>query len=152
MKTFVSSIIDDADVRQKMEGIWREVRHQGLNDQFLIHHADSLKEVLNVAQKLNFTRWPILYEQVQKEPVIWGSYDEEVENVKRYIQNRFVWMDQMLHYNIIPDYITDIGIDESQPMQIYSISGVYEGHDLHQVKPGIYIIKQGQARRKVVKK
>ena len=61
-------------------------------------------------------------------------------------------MDEMLHYNTTPDHITDIGIDASQPMEIYSISGVYEGHDLQQVKPGIYIIKQGQIRRKVVKK
>lgn len=152
MKAFVSSIIDDAAVRQQMETVWRDVRHQGLDDQFLIQKADSLKNVLSVAQALNFVRWPILYEQVQKEPVIWGSYDEEVENVKRYIQDRFVWMDEMLHYNTTPDHITDIGIDASQPMEIYSISGVYEGHDLQQVKPGIYIIKQGQIRRKVVKK
>ena len=151
MKDFVSSIIDDEDVRQKMKDIWREVRNEGLNETFMLNLVDSLKAELSIAQAYNFVRWPILNEKVQKEPIAWGNYDDEVAHVKRYIKERFVWMDQMLSYNDAPGDISEV-LDEAQPVQIYSVSGIYYGNDLQSMKPGIYIIKQGKSRKKVVKK
>ena len=59
--------------------------------------------------------------------------------------------EQILSYNSTPDDISEV-FDEAQPVQIYSVSGVYYGNDLQTVKPGIYIIKQGKSRKKVVKK
>jgi hypothetical protein len=151
MKDFVSSIIDDEDVRQIIKDIWYEVRSEGFNEDFMLHLVDSLKDELRIAQKYNFIRWPILNQHIQKVPVIWGSYDEEVENVRRYIKERFVWMDNILCYNNKPDDIRGVP-NNSQSMQIYTIYGVYCGNNLNSVKPGVYIIKQGKSRRKVIKK
>ena len=151
MKDFVSSIIDDEDVRQKMKDIWREVRNEGLNETFMFNLIDSLKAELKTSQAYNFMRWPILGVQVEKEPVIWNTFDEEVESVRQFLKNRFVWMDQILSYNSTPDDISEV-FDEAQPVQIYSVSGVYYGNDLQTMKPGIYILKQGKSRKKVVKK
>ena len=151
MKDFVSSIIDDEDVRQKMKDIWREVRNEGLNETFMFNLIDSLKAELKSSQAYNFMRWPILGVQVEKEPVIWNTFDEEVESIRQFLKNRFVWMDQILSYNSTPDDISEV-FDEAQPVQIYSVSGVYYGNDLQTMKPGIYILKQGKSRKKVVKK
>lgn len=150
MKDFVSSIIDDEDVRQMIKDKWYEARSEGFNEDFMLHLVDSLKYELRIAQKYNFIRWPILNQHIQKVPVIWGSYDEEVENVKRYIKERFVWMDNILCYNKSDD-IREVP-NNSQSMQIYTIYGVYCGNNLNSVKPGVYIIKQGKSRRKVIKK
>jgi hypothetical protein len=52
--------------------------------------------LLDSSQKLNFIRWPILNTLVHQNPVIWGSYQNEVNNVKNYISGRLTWMDSKL--------------------------------------------------------
>lgn len=152
MKEFVSTIIDDETVRPMIESVWREARSKGLSDKQILDVVDSIKNELGKGQKLNFIRWPIMNVKIQKAPVIWGSYDDEVNNVKRYIKERFTWMDSILHYNNTPDYIGEVNKYDSQPIQIFSVSGVYCGSDMISIKPGIYILKQGKNRKKVIKK
>lgn len=99
MRNFVDElIVDDPEVQQQLKSIWCHARRHGLTANAMIAYLDSLEIFLDQAQTLNFTRWKIMNQAVQQNPVVWGSYSAEVENVRRFIRERFEWMDNKLEY------------------------------------------------------
>ena len=54
---------------------------------------DSLALSMNKSQELNFTRWPILSTTVHMNYTARGSFKNEVEYLKKFVTNRFAWMD-----------------------------------------------------------
>ena len=107
------------------------------------------EENLQESQKLNFMRWPIMNEKVHENPDVWGSYAAEVQNVRRYIIERLLWMDNKLGYTYNPSGIINATIDFDQPYQIYDLSGrSYTGNVQH-LPQGMYIVKQGNHTKKI---
>jgi hypothetical protein len=51
---------------------------------------------MNESQQLNFKRWPILDKLVHENHQALGSYQAEVDFLKRYITNRFPKMDMLI--------------------------------------------------------
>lgn len=91
-------IVYDPEVQQQLKSIWCDARRHGLNANNVIAYIDSLEILLEQAQSLNFMRWDIMTSVVQQNPVVWGSYSAEVQNVRRFIRERFEWMDNKLEY------------------------------------------------------
>ena len=56
-------------------------------------YIDQQAAGLNQAQQNNFQRWPIMHEYVWPVPVIPGSYQGEVDQLKSWLSQRIVWMD-----------------------------------------------------------
>lgn len=99
MKNFVNSIvIYDSEAKAQLAGIYANARDNGLTAEQMNQLVDQLAAKLEASQTLNFLRWPIMNEWVHMNPKIHGSYQAEVNNVKKYITNRFVWMDKKLGY------------------------------------------------------
>ena len=97
MRDFVDElIVYDPEVNQQLKEIWRHARHKGLTAGNMIAYLDSLENLLQQAQTYNFTRWDIMNAIVHQNPVAWGSYAAEVQNVRSYIAERFQWMDNKL--------------------------------------------------------
>jgi len=97
MRDFVDElIVYDPEVNQQLKEIWRHARHKGLTAGNMIAYLDSLETLLQQAQTFNFTRWDIMNARVHQNPVTWGSYAAEVQNVRSYIAERFQWMDNKL--------------------------------------------------------
>ena len=97
MESFVDElIVYDSEVNQQLKDIWRHARHKGFTADGMIAYLDSLETLLQQAQAFNFTRWDIMNEYVHQNPVLWGSYAAEVQNVRDYIAERFQWMDNKL--------------------------------------------------------
>ncbi len=97
MRDFVDElIVYDPEVNQQLKEIWRHARHKGLTAGNMIAYLDSLETLLQQAQTYNFTRWDIMNAIVHQNPVAWGSYAAEVQNVRSYIAERFQWMDNKL--------------------------------------------------------
>ena len=130
--------------------IWDEARQNGLTKESLVAYVDQLEEELDQSQTLNFLRWPIMDSYVHQNPRIWGSYSEEVDNVRRFISERVDWMDRKLNYTYIPSSITEVNIDFNEPYEVYSSSGRYCGHSLSGQGHGVYIVKQRGKALKVV--
>ena len=150
MRTLTNNIINDNTAKTKLISIWDKARHNGLDEESLLAYVDALSEKLNRSQELNFTRWPIMNEYIHQNPVIWGSYQAEVDNVKNYIRNRIAWIDNKLGYTFVPDDpsgISSASIDNDQPVKVYSISGVFLGTDINSLPTGIYIVRQGDTTR-----
>lgn len=54
---------------------------------------DSLASSMNKSQELNFTRWPILNSVLHMNYTARGSFKKEVDYLKKFVTNRFAWMD-----------------------------------------------------------
>ena len=152
MRSLVNAILANKNAKQQLYDIWKNARESGLTEQRLIAYIDSLEETLEQSQALNFIRWPIMNQYVHQNPVLWGSYEAEVENVRRYVRERLVWIDNKLGYTYDPSSgIKDTyngQIDYGQPYNVYTLDGRLCGNTLEQLKPGLYVIKQGNTVRK----
>ena len=151
MKAFVDRIVvQDEKSRERLVEIWDEARQGGLTEENLTAFIDKMEKDLNQSQRLNFLRWPIMNSYVHQNPHIWGSYQAEVENVRRFMIERIAWMDKKLNYDYVPSGITSVDVDFAAPYQVYSLQGSDCGHDLDGLPAGVYIIRQGEAVKKVV--
>lgn len=149
MRTFADNIvIKDAAAKQRLIEIWDQARQDRINERYLIAYLDSLEEYLQQSQKLNFIRWPIMNDIIHKNPSVLGSYEAEVQNVRRYLRERLLWMDNRLGYTY-HDGIAAAELDPKQPMQVFNIMGQPCATDLKRLPKGIYIVRQGKTVRKI---
>ena len=132
--------------------IWDKARHTDLTEERLVAYIDQMEAELEASQTLNFMRWPILNTKVHQNPKTWGSYAAEVENVRRFMKERLAWMDKRLGYTYVPSGIEEVEVDMTLPYEVFTLSGQAMGQRLEGLKAGIYIVKQGQTTKKVVKK
>ena len=151
MRSFVDRIVVyDASARVRLLEIWDEARQNGLTKESLVAYVDQLEAELEQSQTLNFLRWPIMNTKVHQNPRIWGSYSQEVQNVRRFISERVDWMDRKLNYTYIPSSITEVNINFNEPYEVFSLSGRYCGRSLNGQDRGVYIVRQKGKTLKVV--
>ena len=151
MKSFVDKIVvNNNAAKAQMLDIWDEARQGGLTEKNLVAFIDSLETALQESQRLNFIRWPIINQYVHQNPRLWGSFQAEVENVRTFMKERIAWMDKKLNYTYADNGITDVLVDLTQPYRVYSLSGQPYGDSLEGLRPGIYVVRQGEAAKKVV--
>lgn len=143
-------VLRNEDSMSQMLNIWDKARQSGLTEEHLVSWVDNMEQELDKSQRLNFLRWPILSQYVHQNPQALGSYGAEVEVVRRFLKERLRWMDRRLGYTYVPSAINSVSVDLTQPYDVYSVAGQACGHSLNGLRPGIYIIRQGQASRKIV--
>ena len=99
MNTMVNQILSDPDMIAEIEAVYAHYRNKKIiTEEKLMEVIDNYATALDESQKLNFTRWKIMNQSVHQNPRIWGSYDAEVENVRKYTKARIAWMDNKLNY------------------------------------------------------
>jgi hypothetical protein len=151
MKSFVDNIvIYNTSAKNQLKEIWGQARENGLTEENLLQFVNDMETKLQASQQLNFKRWPIMNEYVHQNPRIWGSYEAEVENVRNYIKNRLVWMDNRIGYTYVPSGIESAEIDAAKPFEVFNVSGVNMGNSTEGLRQGVYVIKQGGNTKKVV--
>ena len=143
-------VLQNSASQAKLLDIWDQARHSNLTEESLVAFIDQLEEELDASQKLNFMRWNIMNTRVHMNPKTWGSYQAEVENVRRFMKERLIWMDKRLGYTYVPNGIEEVSVDLEEPYEVYSLSGQFCGHSLDALSPGTYIIRQASKSRKVV--
>ncbi len=154
MRTFVNNIVvNNTNARHQLFDIWKSVREGGLTEASMTAFIDEWEERLQQSQQLNFLRWPIMNDYVHQNPRIWGSYAAEVQNVRRYMNQRIGWIDNKLGYTYTPptgiaDNARPSTLNAQPSTLIYDLSGKYVGNSLDQLAPGTYIVKQGSSVRK----
>jgi hypothetical protein len=72
---------------------WNEFRSDALNTDSLVAFIDSMADTLDQAQQRNFKRYPIMGSYVWPNQFIGQSFDEEIEFLKEWLQNRIAWLD-----------------------------------------------------------
>ena len=88
--------------------------------------------------------------RVHQNPRTWGSYANEVQNVRRFIKERVAWMDKKLGYTFIPSSIADVPINYDAPYEVFTLSGRHCGKSLDGLARGVYVVRQGGRAQKVI--
>ncbi len=167
MASFVNRLMSDQKLQKEMREIYSYYRNRKIiSADALIKVVDDYAEELDQSQQLNFTRWPIMNQYVHQNPILHGSYQAEVENIKYYIQERIEWMDKKLNYvpnpvdNILqpthdalfniktePGMLFLTGIHEPASIRITDISGKNVINNMHiqadvsiALQQGVYLI------------
>ncbi len=98
MRSFVDQIVFGSEGSKLLPSVYADARDRGLSAEQMNRFVDSLANIIDQSQKLNFLRWPILNQNVHMNWGSQGSYKGEVKVLKDYITKRFVWMDKKLNY------------------------------------------------------
>jgi hypothetical protein len=81
----------DPEAKKLLQELWSEAYDAGIKD--LPQYLDKTYQLLKESQELNFKRWPVLSEKVHMNFQALGSYDAEVQFVRRTITDRLVKFD-----------------------------------------------------------
>ena len=92
MEKLVSKIVQNEEIINKTKEIWAEITQDKLNKDYLSKFIDSKVELIKEAKKYNFMRWDILNKTVCFNPEIYRSYEEEINFLKNFIENRINWL------------------------------------------------------------
>lgn len=75
---------------------WETLRQGPLHTDSINHFIDSMASYLDESRIRNFQRWPIIGTYVNWNYFVGNTYQEEVNYLKSYIQQRAAWIDQNL--------------------------------------------------------
>ncbi|MFK7903818.1 MAG: CotH kinase family protein [Chitinophagales bacterium] len=91
-----NKMLQDPLFRNILRCRWEELRQGPLDLDVLFAFIDGQVELLGEAATRNFERWDILNEYVWPNPIVSGSYEGEISNLKTWIALRIGWMDANL--------------------------------------------------------
>lgn len=110
VRSFITRILKASEELLKEE--WSRARCvNGLTPEHMLAFVDSLAQLADDSQQLNFTRWPILNTRVHQNFQALGSYEDEVEFMKQYMEARFAWMDKKIGFD---ERYTDVKLMETE--------------------------------------
>ncbi|MEO6150488.1 MAG: CotH kinase family protein [Mucilaginibacter sp.] len=81
----------DPAFKAKVKKRWNQLKYKDIAT--LGTYIDSTTNYINLSQKENFKKWPILDKYVWPNPVVLGTYEKEVDRVKTWITQRAYWLD-----------------------------------------------------------
>ena len=137
MWLFVRRIMDeDPASKQRLCNVWTDARLNGFTAESMTAYLDSLEDVLQEAQNLNFTRWPILSSKVHKNPQALGSYEAEVDLVRQYLSDRMAWMDNLIGIN---EGVNTIENRRGEDSRIFDLQGRQQSSSSTLLPSGLYI-------------
>ena len=101
MSSMVSRILSDSYADKRLKETWATMRTSGkFKEDSLLSFVDSISQVLDASQHLNFIRWPILNSMVHQNVSALGSYEAEVNVIRNFLPKRIKWIDDFLGFDI----------------------------------------------------
>lgn len=83
---------------------WTELRQGLLSDQAVLNRIDSLQNHIGAAADRNYTKWEVLGTYVWPNPAPFpATYQEEIDHLKTWTQNRLAWLDVQMPGNLYCD-------------------------------------------------
>lgn len=99
LREFFGRVLADPYASRRLADIWAEMRQsKAFTVRSMTAYVDSLGQVLDESQKLNFTRWDNLDQLLTLQQFAPGSYEGELDIIRNYLQNRIEWIDDKLGY------------------------------------------------------
>jgi len=84
---------DESFLMQYIER-WGELRQDRLSLDYIMKKIDETAELLSEARVRNFQRWDVLGTYVWPNYFIGDSYEEEIDYLKQWLEERILWMDE----------------------------------------------------------
>jgi hypothetical protein len=96
MDKFINKILQNSLVINKTMTIWKEITKTRLNMNYLSNFIDNQINLIEESRKLNFMRWNISNKKLSFNQKIYSSYEEEINYVKDFINNRINWLNNYI--------------------------------------------------------
>jgi hypothetical protein len=107
MKAVINRLLSDPELYKEIKNTYSHYRDNGtITKAKLLEVIDNYALEINASQILNFKRWIILNSRIHMNFQALGSYSNEVNFMKKYVQERIDWMDRKLNY--VPAAISNI--------------------------------------------
>ena len=90
---WINRLLDDPNFVAKVRTRFDYYRN---NEQFILDKIDAYAEKLQWAQQENDDRWQTLGQYVWPNPVVFETYQEEVDHMKQWYQTRMNWLDNAI--------------------------------------------------------
>lgn len=102
-------LLDDPTYRNMLRCRWEELRQGPLKTSNINNFIDSVANHIQDARIRNFQKWPIIGVYVNWNGFVGQTYEEDLNYLKTYIEQRSLWID-----NNLPGYC-DLSLTEYQP-------------------------------------
>lgn len=89
--TWFLRLEQDPVFNNKVRNRWAATRAKEIEQIFA--DIDQNAAYLQLSQKKNFERWPILDKYIWRNAVVTGSYDKEVDYMRNFLKTRVAWID-----------------------------------------------------------
>ncbi len=86
-------LMEDPDYARTFILRWQELRQTCFSTEKIMHFIDSIITYLGTEINRNYERWPILGKYVWPNYFVGNTYEEEVNFLKNWINDRLAWMD-----------------------------------------------------------
>jgi len=86
-------LLRDPEYVIQFQNRWTELRSDVYSNPTIMNYIDSMAAVLDQPQQRNFSRWPILNNYIWPNNYVGGSYANEINYLKNWINNRLYWLD-----------------------------------------------------------
>lgn len=100
-------LLDAPSYRNGLRCRWNELREGPLHTDSLFQWIDSMSNYLQNARIRNFQKWPIIGQYVNWNTFVGNTYQEDLDFMKDYINQRAAWLDNNIPGNC------NLGISES---------------------------------------
>ena len=120
---FINQIIKNKIIINKIKEIWKEMTEKKLTSDYIEQFIDNQVKLINESKDLNFIRWDILNKKVSFNPKIYGSYEEEINYLKKFVKNRINWLN---NYILNTNYEIDVICDSQEINNITKNELIYE--------------------------
>lgn len=128
VKQLIDRILSDPTLFEELQKTYSYYRDSGyITEEQLIDVIDEYAELIDSSQKLNFKRWDVIDKWVHQINHNTGSYQGEINIVKKYIRDRIAWMDNRLKYNQDPN-------NEDFPLSDICVSTDFQSISIRSIK------------------
>lgn len=93
-QSWFRKIMQQACAQTLLRQLWKQLKDNGLKRK-LIDYLDDNAAILQQSQVLNYARWNSLNRKVWFEDALFDTYDEYIDFVKWFIDERFAWFDDL---------------------------------------------------------
>lgn len=92
-------LLEDPVYITKMGERWNELRTGPFSDEKILFAIDSMQSEIGQAADRNFEKWEVLNEYVWPNNFVGQSYEEEIDYLQTWVQDRLTWMD--FQFNVV---------------------------------------------------
>lgn len=115
---WINKLMVVPEVRNTMNCRWFELRSTILHTDTLMQYIDDRATQFDEAQSRNFTRWPVLDQYIWPNSFVGGTYQQEINFLKNWLQQRLLWMDN----NMIGTCVVANENMENPPSNLVTVS------------------------------
>ena len=146
-----SRLLADTTYQNKLKCRWDYLRQTTLSKDSIFNFIDSMAYYLDDAQERNFQKWDVLGSYVWPNYYIGNTYQEEIDNLKTWIESRLIWIDNNIPGNCyqLPSVLNTLNVsDDKKIVDVVDVLGRVTNKQKNRIL--FYIFNDGTVEKKII--